>query len=58
VPVSYSVATTRAMQDITDQNNFRQMSLGVDNIYIEPIDRLGDAATIEEFTKALRSLKR
>lgn len=57
VPVSYSVATTRAMQDITDQNNFRQMSLGAENIYIEPIDRTDDPATIQEFTAALRELK-
>jgi uncharacterized protein (TIGR02186 family) len=58
VPASYSVATTRALQDITDQNNFRQMSLGADNLYIEPVDRLADPTTIEEFTKALRSLKK
>jgi uncharacterized protein (TIGR02186 family) len=58
VPVSYSVATTRAMQDITDQNNFRQMSLGADNLYIEPLDRLADPTTIEAFTIALRQVKK
>ncbi|MGE3305918.1 MAG: TIGR02186 family protein [Rhizobiaceae bacterium] len=58
VPASYSVATTRAMQDITDQNNYRQMSLGAENIYIEPADRTGNPTTIEEFTAALRQLKK
>ncbi len=58
VPASYSVATTRALQDITDPNNYRQMSLGADNIYMEPLDKNDDPATIEEFTKALRERKK
>lgn len=57
-PASYSVATTRALQDITDQNNFRQLALGAENIYIAPLDRSGDPAKIEEFEQALRGLKR
>ena len=57
-PASYSVATTRALQDITDQNNFRQLALGTDNIYIAPMDRTGDPAKIDEFEAALRGLKR
>lgn len=57
-PASYSVATTRALQDITDQNNFRQLALGTDNIYIAPLDRAGDPVKIDEFESALRGLKR
>jgi uncharacterized protein (TIGR02186 family) len=57
-PASYSVATTRALQDITDQNNFRQLALGTENIYIAPMDRTGDRIKIAEFEAALRSLKR
>ncbi len=57
-PASYSVATTRALQDITDQNNFRQLALGTENIYIAPMDRTGDRVKIAEFEAALRSLKR
>lgn len=57
VPASYSVATTRQLQDITDPNNYRQLSLGPDNIYIEPMDKDGNPATIAEFTAALRQLK-
>lgn len=57
-PASYSVATTRALQDITDQNNFRQLALGTENIYIAPMDRTSDPVKIQEFEAALRGLKR
>lgn len=57
VPVSYSVATTRAFQDITEPNSYRQLSLGASNIYMEPADPTGNPTTIAEFTKALRERK-
>jgi uncharacterized protein (TIGR02186 family) len=57
VPVSYSVATTRAPQDITDPNNYRQLSLGADNIHIQPLDSEGNPARIDEFKQALRNRK-
>jgi uncharacterized protein (TIGR02186 family) len=46
VPMSYSLATSRAMQDITSPNTYRQMALGSENI------------SIAEFTNALRDRKR
>ena len=58
VPVSYSLATTRSLQDITNAKNFRQLALGVDNVTVTPIDREGHPATIKEFTAALRERKR
>ena len=58
VPVSYSVATTRVLQDITDPINYKQLALGADNLHIEPLDRDGNPATIEEFENALRERKR
>lgn len=57
VPVSYSVATTRPMQDITTPDSYRQLALGVDNVTLRPRDPEGNPATIEEFTKALRERK-
>lgn len=58
VPVSYSIATTRAFQDITDPRNYRQMALGSSNLYFEPSgEDHRSAATIERFTEALRALK-
>lgn len=58
VPVSYSVATTRVWQDITNPESYRQMALGADNIALIPLDRDGDPATLAEFTAALRDRKK
>ena len=58
VPVSYSVATTRAWQDVTNPSSYRQMALGADNITVTPFNRNGDPATITEFTAALRARKK
>jgi uncharacterized protein (TIGR02186 family) len=57
VPVSYSVATTRPLQDVTDPNSYRQLSLGASNLYMQPADAGDSPATIQEFTKALRERK-
>ena len=58
VPVSYSVATTRVLQDITDPNNYRQLSLGADNLHIEPLDKDGNPATIKEFERPCATARR
>jgi uncharacterized protein (TIGR02186 family) len=57
VPLSYSVATTRAPQDITNPDSYKRLSLGTSYLYLEPRDRTADAATIAEFTAALREQK-
>ncbi|SIT55270.1 conserved exported hypothetical protein [Mesorhizobium prunaredense] len=57
VPVSYSVATTRPLQDVTDPNSYKQLSLGAANIYMQPADGDDSPATIQEFTAALRERK-
>ena len=57
VPLSYSVATTRAPQDITNPDSYRRLSLGTAYIYLEPFDRSGNPQTIVEFTAALRARK-
>lgn len=57
VPVSYSVATTRMPQDITDPNSYKRLSLGADNLHIEPLDRTDPPLTIDEFRQALRDRK-
>jgi uncharacterized protein (TIGR02186 family) len=58
VPMSYSLATTRSLQDITQPASYKQMALGSEYVTVTPYDKLGDAATIEEFTTALRDRKR
>lgn len=57
VPLSYSVATTRAPQDITNPDSYRRLSLGTAYVYLEPLDRTGNPQTITEFTAALRDRK-
>jgi uncharacterized protein (TIGR02186 family) len=57
VPVSYSVATTRPLQDITDPNSYKRLSLGASNLYMQPADAGDGPATIQEFTAALRKRK-
>lgn len=57
VPTSYSAATTRMPQDVTDANSYRRLSLGADNLHIEPLYRDHNPATIEEFRAALRARK-
>lgn len=58
VPVTYSIATTRAFQDITDPNNYRQLALGSPNLYFQPSgEDHRSPGTIERFTAALRDLK-
>lgn len=57
VPVSYSVASTRPFQDITQPESYKQLSLGAANIYMQPGDPDAPRTTIVEFTRALRERK-
>lgn len=57
VPISYSIATTRQFQDITEPQNYQRLALGAGNFYLEPDDPLESKASVEEFAKALRTLK-
>ncbi len=57
VPVSYSVATTRQPQDITDTGSYKRLSLGADNLHIQPLDTNDVPATINDFRMALRERK-
>ncbi len=58
VPASYSLATTRAIQDIADGESFSRLALGVDHIFLKPNEHAATAGQIMEFTDALRSRKR
>ena len=58
VPISYSMATTRMPQDITDPKSYRQLSLGVGTIHMEPLNPRQSPVTLQEFTRALRDRKR
>jgi uncharacterized protein (TIGR02186 family) len=58
VPFSYSMASTRQLQDIAEPKVDRQLALGINNIYMQPLDRAADPATIKEFATALRDRKK
>jgi uncharacterized protein (TIGR02186 family) len=58
VPFSYSMASTRQPQDIAGPKVYRQLALGINNIYMQPLDRTVDPATLREFTVALRDRKK
>jgi uncharacterized protein (TIGR02186 family) len=56
IPVSYSQASTRPMQDITDAATFASLSLGISGLNLKP--KFGQKrATLEPFTEALKSIK-
>lgn len=57
VPASYTEASTRAPQDITSPKTYRELALGPDYIYLEPVIK-NDPEEVKEFTKALRTLKK
>ena len=57
VPVSYSVASTRPLQDITQPESYRRLSLGSGNIFMQPAEAGQPPVTIAEFTRALRERK-
>ncbi len=58
VPMSYSLATTRAPQDITTPDTYRQLALGADNIFLRPLDTTTPTDDLGEFAVALRDRKR
>ncbi|RCW87503.1 TIGR02186 family protein [Phyllobacterium bourgognense] len=58
IPASYSLASTRNLQDIATPKIFGQLSLGVNNIFYEPIpDGFGSSESLKEFTKEVPRLK-
>lgn len=57
VPASYAVATTRVLQDITQDEVYKRLALGVDYIRFRPLESDVEPAAIEQFAAALRELK-
>jgi uncharacterized protein (TIGR02186 family) len=57
VPISYSVSTTRPLQDMAQPATYKRLSLGTNYMYMQPRNRDDEPATIEEFTAALRERK-
>lgn len=57
VPLSYSLASTRNLQDIADDKIYRQLSVGVRNFYLRPEDPTSLSGNIPKFGDELREMK-
>lgn len=58
VPASYAVATTRAPQDITQDDVYRRLSLGADYVHLKSAEPEAGPETIRRFAQALRERKK
>jgi uncharacterized protein (TIGR02186 family) len=57
IPASYTEASTRPPQDITTPKVYRELGLGPNYVYLEPVIQ-SDPEQVREFTQALRTLKK
>lgn len=57
VPLSYSLASTRPLQDITDVRTYRQLSLGVNYFALNPEYGSLTDPTVMRFAQELREIK-
>lgn len=57
VPLSYSLASTRSLQDITTEKIYKQLALGVNNLFLEPEPDFSSSAVLAEFSRELPRLK-
>ncbi len=57
VPLSYSLASTRNLQDITEEKIYRQLSVGARNFYLVPEDPGSLSGNIPTFGNELREMK-
>lgn len=57
VPLAYSLASTRNLQDIADEKTFRQLSVGVQNFYLTPEEPADTSGNIPIFAEQLREMK-
>ncbi len=57
VPSSYSLSSTRALRDLTDEKTLSLLNLGVNNLETPPADGGYDSDMDAQFALALRTLK-
>lgn len=57
VPLSYSLASTRNLQDIANIQTLRQLSVGIKNINLHPEDTTSNSENIILFGDELRDIK-
>ncbi|MGG7518907.1 TIGR02186 family protein [Allorhizobium undicola] len=57
VPTSYSIATTRQIEDIAPRNTLTDLGIGVDYLPLTPTGYIGGRVNIGEFRQAYRRLQ-
>ncbi|GGA79040.1 hypothetical protein GCM10011491_02840 [Brucella endophytica] len=57
VPLSYSLASTRSLQDIAEPKVYQQLSIGVDNFHLAAVASENSAEDIRQFDQQLREMK-
>ncbi|MGH6763002.1 MAG: TIGR02186 family protein [Phyllobacterium sp.] len=57
VPLSYSLASTRNLQDITTEKVYKQLTLGVNNLFLEPEPGFTSNEVLAEFSRELPRVK-
>ncbi|RCS24699.1 TIGR02186 family protein [Phyllobacterium salinisoli] len=57
VPLSYSLASTRNLQDIAEPKVYRQLSIGVDNFHLAPKSNDNPNGDVQKFSRELREIK-
>ena len=57
VPESYSVASTRPIEDIQKTPSLNRIGIGIDHLALAPIGYVGNALAVADFREAYRRLK-
>ncbi|WP_420959381.1 TIGR02186 family protein [Brucella sp. IR073] len=57
VPLSYSLASTRSLQDIAEPKVYQQLSIGVDNFHLAAVASENPPEDIRQFDQQLREMK-
>lgn len=57
VPESYSLSSTRDIDDIAPPNEMNNMGIGVAHMTLSPIGYIGDGSSVTEFRSAFRRLR-
>jgi uncharacterized protein (TIGR02186 family) len=57
VPESYSIASTRQLEDIQNQSSLNRLGVGIDHLTLSPTGFVGNATQINVFREAYRRLK-
>ncbi|MCF3642221.1 TIGR02186 family protein [Rhizobium sp. TRM95111] len=57
VPQSYSLSSTRDVENITDTSTLNSVGIGIEHIRLSPVGFVGDGSNLSEFREAFRRIK-